>query len=65
MRTMTQMEALDELPDDDMGKRIILKILNTPPMDFTELKKESEEFEEKLLAELSPEDRARVLAMEW
>lgn len=64
MRTMTQMEALDELPDDDMGKRIILKILNTPPMDFTELKKESEEFEEKLLAELSPEDRARVLAME-
>lgn len=64
MRTMTQMEALDELPDDDMGKRIILKILNTPPMDFTELKKESEEYCKQRLAELSPEDRARVLAME-
>ena len=37
MRTMTQRQALDQLPDDSMVKKIMLHILNTPKPDSTNL----------------------------
>ena len=43
MRTMTQRQALDQLPDDSMVKKIMLHILNTPKPDFTELDRQIDE----------------------
>lgn len=62
MRTMTQMQALDQLPDDSMVKKIMLHILNTPKPDFTELDREIDEEEERWLASLDETTRRRVLA---
>lgn len=62
MRTMTQRQALDQLPDDSMVKKIMLHILNTPKPDFTELDKRIEEEEERWLASLDETTRRRVLA---
>ena len=64
MRTMSQQQALNRLPDASMAKKIITHIINTLRPDFTELDKEIAEYEEMRLAELSPEDRKRLLAME-
>ena len=64
MRTMSQEQALARLPDDDMAKRVIMTIINTPRPDFTQLRKDVAEYEAMRLAELSQEDRERVLAME-
>ena len=62
MRTMTQRQALEQLPDDSMVKKIMLHILNTPKPDFTELDKKIEEEEERWLASLDETTRRRVLA---
>ena len=62
MRTMTQRQALDQLPDDSMVKKIMLHILNTPKPDFTELDRQIEEEEERWLASLDEKTRRRVLA---
>ena len=62
MRTMTQRQALDQLPDDSMVKKIMLHILNTPKPDFTELDRQIDEEEEKWLAGLDETTRRRVLA---
>ena len=63
MRTMTQRQALDRLPDDSMVKKIMLHIINTPKPDFTELDKEIDEENKKWLASLDEATRRRVLAM--
>ena len=62
MRTMSQREALEQLPDDSMVKKIILHILNTPKPDFTELDKQIEEENQKWLDSLDEQTRRRVLA---
>ena len=62
MRTMSQREALAQLPDDSMVKKIMLHILNTPKPDFTELDKRIDEENKKWLASLDEETRRRVLA---
>ncbi len=62
MRTMSQREALAQLPDDSMVKKIMLHILNTPKPDFTELDKQIEKEEEQWLASLDEKTRRRVLA---
>ncbi len=62
MRTMSQREALEQLPDDSMVKKIMLHILNTPKPDFTELDKQIEEEEDRWLASLDEKTRRRVLA---
>lgn len=50
MRTHSQSWEIEHLPDTP-GKRVLLKILNTPKPDFTQLKKEVEEFEDSLQKE--------------
>lgn len=60
MRTMTQIQALENLPDDSMAKKIILKILNTPKPDYQAMKQKSEQFEEELLAEKSKAYREKL-----
>ena len=62
MRTMSQREALAQLPDDSMVKKIMLHILDTPKPDFTELDKRIEKEEEQWLASLDEDTRRRVLA---
>ena len=62
MRTMTQREALDQLPDDSMVKKIMLHILNTPKPDFTELDREIDEETDRWLNSLDEVTRRRVLA---
>lgn len=62
MRTMSQREALAQLPDDSMVKKIMLHILNTPKPDFTELDKRIEREEEQWLASLDEKTRHQVLA---
>ena len=62
MRTMSQQQALDRLPDDNMAKRIILHILNNPKAPIEQLKKEVDEYERERLAELSEEDQAIMTA---
>ena len=62
MRTMSQREALEQLPDDSMVKKIMLHILNTPKPDFTELDKQIEEENKKWLESLDEQTRRRVLA---
>ena len=63
MRTMTQRQALDQLPDDSMVKKVALYILNTPKPDFTELDKEIDEENARRLAQMDEKTRERVLAM--
>ncbi len=62
MRTISQREAINRLPDDSMVKKIMLHILNTPKPDFTELDRQIDEEEEKWLASLDETTRRRVLA---
>jgi len=62
MRTMSQREALAQLPDDSMVKKIMLHILNTPKPDFTELDKQIDEENRKWLSSLDEKTRRRVLA---
>lgn len=61
MRTMTQRQALDQLPDDSMVKKIMLHILNTPKPDFTELDRQIDEETQKWLDSLDETTRKRVL----
>ena len=61
MRTMTQRQALDQLPDDSMVKKIMLHILNTPKLDFTELDRQIDEETQKWLDSLDETTRKRVL----
>ncbi len=63
MRTMSQQQALDRLPDDNMAKRIIQYILNSPKAPVEQLKKEVDEYEKEWLDSLSPKDRERIIAM--
>ena len=44
MRTMSQQQALDLLPDDNMAKKIILYILNSPKAPVEKLLKEVDEY---------------------
>ena len=62
MRTMSQQQALDLLPDDNMAKKIILYILNSPKAPVEKLRKEVDEYEKKRLAEMSEEDQAILTA---
>ena len=62
MQTMTQQQALDLLPDDDMWEKVVTYIINTPPSDFTELDKLLAEDEERYLASLTPEQREKATA---
>ncbi|MBR1405133.1 MAG: hypothetical protein IJ558_13285 [Treponema sp.] len=62
MRTMTQRQALDQLPDDSMVKKIMLHILNTPRPDFTELDREIDEEVQQRLEKMDEVTRRRVLA---
>ena len=61
MRTMTQRQALDQLPDDSMVKKIMLHILNTPRPDFTELDREIDEEVQQRLEKMDEVTRRRVL----
>ena len=63
MRTMSQQQALDRLPDDNMAKRIILYILNSPKAPIEQLKKEVDEYEREWLDSLPEKDRKRIIAM--
>ena len=45
------------LMPDGMAKRIMLKIINTPRPDFTELDKECEEYVKMRFSEMTPEER--------
>lgn len=62
MRTISQREALNRLPDSSMVKKIMLHILNTPRPDFTELDRQIEEENKKWLDSLDEQTRRRVLA---
>ncbi len=64
MRTMSQQDALDRLPDDNMAKRVITAIINTPRPDFTQLNKDVDEYIASRLAEMSEEERERLRGME-
>ncbi len=45
------------LMPDGLAKKIMLKIINTPRPDFTELDKECEEYVKKRFEEMSLEER--------
>ncbi|MBQ6780825.1 MAG: hypothetical protein IJP62_06290 [Treponema sp.] len=62
MRTMSQQQALDRLPDDNMAKRIILTILNSPKAPIEQLKKEVDEYEREWLSQFSEEEQQRLTA---
>ena len=62
MRTMSQQQALDRLPDDNMAKKIILYILNSPKAPIEKLKKEVDESEKEWLSQFSEEEQARLTA---
>lgn len=61
MRTMTQKQALEKLPDNDMAKQIILKILNTPKPDYEAMKKKSKKYEQQLISEMSKKDKLKLM----
>ena len=62
MRTMSQQQALDRLPDDNMAKRIILHILNSPKAPIEQLKKEVDEYGREWLSQFSEEEQERLTA---
>ncbi len=62
MRTMSQQQALDRLPDYNMAKRIILHILNSPKAPIEQLKKEVDEYEREWLSQFSEEEQERLTA---
>ncbi len=64
MRTMSQKQALDRLPDTSMAKRVITAIINTPRPDFTELNKDVDEYIAMRLSEMTAEERERLQGME-
>lgn len=64
MRTMSQKQALDCLPNNNMAKRVITAIINTPKPDLTELNRIADEYTANRLAEMSPDERERILTME-
>ena len=64
MRTMSQKQALDRLPDTSMAKRVITAIINTPRPDFTELNRISDEYVAMRLSEMTAEERERLQGME-
>ena len=45
------------LMPDSMAKQILLKIINTPRPDFTELYKDCDEYVKMRFAEMTPEER--------
>jgi len=61
MRTMTQMQALEKLSDNDMAKKIILTILNTPKPDYDAMRKQSKEYEAELVEEISESDKLKLM----
>ncbi|MBP5175232.1 MAG: hypothetical protein ILP07_04880 [Treponema sp.] len=62
MRTLSQQQALVRLPDDNMAKRIILHILNSPKAPIEQLKKEVDEYEREWLSQFSEEEQERLTA---
>ncbi len=48
--------TIDELPDTP-GKRVLLKILNTPPVDREKMGREVAAYRKKILAEWAEEDK--------
>ena len=56
MRVRSFEQNLALMPDS-MAKQILLKIVNTPPPDFTELDKECAEYVRMRFAEMTPEER--------
>ncbi len=56
MRVRSFEQNLALMPDG-MAKQILLKIVNTPPTDFSRMKKEADEYVNMCLAEMSPEER--------
>lgn len=61
MRTMTQMQALDKMSDNDMAKRIILAILNTPKPDYEAMRQQSRKYETELVEEMSETDKLKLM----
>lgn len=61
MRTMTQMQALDKMSDNDMAKRIILAILNTPKPDYEAMRQQSRKYEAELVEEMSETDKLKLM----
>lgn len=55
-------ESLAKIPDDNIGKQILLKILYGPKAPVEELEREAREFEKQLLAEWAEEDRLKAKA---
>lgn len=60
MRKLTQMQALEKLSNDDMGKQIIIKILNTPKPDYEKMKQQADNYEKELVSEMSESDRKKL-----
>lgn len=60
MRTLSQMQALEKLPSNDMSKQIIIKILNTPKPNYEKMKGQAAEYESELIAEMSESDRKKL-----
>lgn len=63
MRTLTQTQALERFVDDDMAKKVILKILNTPKPDYEAMKAQAQKYEEELIAEMSDSDREKLMEL--
>lgn len=53
-------ESLSKIPDDNIGKQILMKILYGPKAPVEELEREAREFEQQLLAEWAEEDRKKA-----
>ncbi len=45
------------LMPDSIAKQFLLKIVNTPPLDFTERDKDCADYAEMRFAEMTPEER--------
>lgn len=60
MRTLSQMQALEKLPNNDMSKQIIIKILNTQKLDYEKIKVQTAEYESNIIAEMSESDRKKT-----
>lgn len=56
MRVRSFEQSLALMPDS-MAKQILLKIVNTPPPDFTKLDKDCDEYVKMRFAEMTPEER--------
>ena len=56
MRVRSFEQNLALMPDS-MAKQILLKIVNTPPTDFTQMEKDCEDYVKKRFAEMTPEER--------